>query len=335
MAGEPRLGRTGPRVSRVGLGLWQFGSPMWGGKALSADVLARGLSIAVEEGINLLDTAEVYGMGSSERMLGEAIRRLNAREDFVIVSKVAGFRSTAGDIVRGVRGIAGRLGSAPDVILHHWPPPVYSRLCSVVRGLEQAVNEGLAGYYGFSNYGEDLLGDALSCTRRLEPVADQILYNLAYRTPEQRLIPLIRQHGMTPIAWSPLAKGALAGFRGEPTRAQASDPVFRTALEDTGLQEALESVARRLGASKASVALAWVAYKGAVPIVGWRRPERVREAASAARLKLGEEDVALLDEASKRYVTFWGSSYSPPGLRRIRLIPGALQRLAIRLWGGI
>ncbi|BAN90508.1 aldo/keto reductase [Aeropyrum camini] len=332
---EARLGKAGPKVSRVGLGLWQFGSPMWGGRGLKVETLVEGLSIALEEGVNLLDTAEVYGLGASERMLGEALKRLNAREAFVIVSKVAGFRSTPGDIERGAQGIVSRLGSPPDVILHHWPPPVYASLCSVVRGLERAVERGLASYYGFSNYGEDTLEDALSCSRRIEPVVDQILYNLAYRIPELRLFPLLRAHGMSPIAWSPLAKGALAGFKGEPSRAQAGDPVFRAALGDRRLQEALDSVARRLGASKASVALAWVASKGAVPIVGWRRPERVRDAAAAARLELGEEDIALLDEASEHYLRLWGSRYDPPGLRRIRLIPGALQRLAIRMWGGI
>lgn len=330
-----QLGRGGPRVSRVGLGLWQFGSRLWRGSGLGSDVVSRGVASALELGLNLFDTAEVYGWGRSESMLGDALRSTGLRGEAVVVTKVGGFRSSPGDVVKGVRRSAARLGFEPDVVLHHWPPPLYSGVCGPVRGLERAVSEGLAHYYGLSNYGEGLIEEALSCARRLEPIALQAQYSLAYRAPENRLLHLARERGLGVMAWSPLAKGALAGFKGSPTPAQRGDPVFRAAARDGRLREAIGLVAGRLGVSRAEVALAWVAAKGAVPIVGWRRPERIASAARAASLRLGAEDLELLDRASERYRLLWGREYRPPGISRIRLVPGFLQRVARALMGGI
>jgi aryl-alcohol dehydrogenase-like predicted oxidoreductase len=228
-----------------------------------------------------------------------------------------------------------RLGFAPDVILHHWPPPAWAGLCGVVRGLEDAVREGLAGAYGLSNYPESLLSRAAECASRVEPLVLQAQYSLAYRLPEKRLIPMARGMGMGFMAWSPLAKGALAGAVEPRDPAQRGDPVFRAAAGDARLQEALARAAEAVGASKAEVALAWVAGRGAVPIVGWRRPERVRSAARAARLELPGEVDRMLEEASRRYVDAWGDSYRPPSWLLTRYTPGTVQRLLLSLLGGI
>lgn len=328
------LGKGGPRVSRVGLGLWQHGSRLWGGEG-SVERLAAGLSIALEEGLNLLDTAEVYGWGESERLLGRALKMLGASDSFVVVSKVAGFRHGESDIIGAVRRIASRLGRAPDVILHHWPPPAWASVCRVVRGLERAVSEGLTGDYGLSNYGEGLLARALECQRRLEPIALQAQYSLAYRTPEKRLLRMAAEAGMGFMAWSPLAKGALAGLRRPVSRAQRGDPVFKAASGDERLQSTLRGVAEKLGVGMAEVALAWLEARGAIPVVGWRRPERVRAAAVAARMELPGWAVEELDSVSRVYVDLWGDRYRPPSEPLIRLVPGLAQRLLLSLVGGI
>ncbi len=331
---EARLGRRGPSVSRVGLGLWQHGSRLWGYSS-SVETLEAGLKAALEEGLNLLDTAEVYGWGRSETLLGEALRKLGARDEFVVVSKVGGFRHSRGDIVAGARGIASRLGRAPDVLLHHWPPPAWGRVCEVVRGLEDAVTRGYAHGYGLSNYPEDLLSEALQCARRLEPLVLQAQYSLAYRLPEKRLKPMTEEAGMAFMAWSPLAKGALAGLRSPSTPAQRGDPVFREAARDERLQAALGEAAERLGVSRAEVALAWVVGRGAIPVVGWRRPERVRNAARASRLELPGDVRTLLDEASRRYIDLWGDKYKPPSAALLKLTPGTIQKLLLAVMGGI
>ncbi|AFK51457.1 aldo/keto reductase [Thermogladius calderae 1633] len=327
------LGRAGPRVSVVGLGFWQAGSRLWGSRDGGLrERVSKTLEKALEHGVNLLDTAETYGGGLSEEVLGEAVRALG-RDNFVVASKVAGYRVTRHSVLKGVEGVNRRLGFRVDVIQLHWPPPHPWPVCWAVRGLEEAVARGLAGYYGLSNFPRELLEEALECAKRVEPVSNQVQYSLAYRTPEVDLLGFMRERGLALVAWSPLAKGALAGAREASAPAQRRDRVFREALGDVRLRAALEEVASRRGATMAQVALAWLVAKGAIPIPGSRTPERVEEYAGAAELTLGEEDVRLLDEASSRYLRLWGDSYS--ALKYMRYIPATLQRAAIALMRGI
>lgn len=317
------------RIPSLGLGFWQIGGAAWGTrgeKALKAAVQV--LEAAAEHGIQLVDTAEVYGLGESERVLGQALKKV--RGDFIVASKVAGYRWRREDVLKAAERSRTRIGRL-DLVQHHWPPPVYARVCSVVRGLEDAVQKGIAGMYGLSNYPARLLERVYECSRRVEPVSNQIQYSLAFRQPEALLIPFMARNNMTLIAWSPLAKGALAGVTRPRSRAQRMDPVFMRAARDSHLQQALASVAGKHGTSKAVVALAWIISKGGVPIPGARSGQRVREYVMALRLALDEEDMRILDDASARYVG--RGDYKP--LQKLRLLPGVLQDLFIRAFGGV
>ncbi len=115
----------------------------------------------------------------------------------------------------------------------------YADICSVVRALEEVVSRGLAEYYGLSNYGVSELEKALSCIRKIEPVSNQVQYSLAYRVVENRLKTLMEKEKLGLIAWSPLARGVLAGVGKPQTKAQRYG-VFEIAVRDKQLQEALE-----------------------------------------------------------------------------------------------
>ncbi|MCE4612440.1 MAG: aldo/keto reductase, partial [Desulfurococcales archaeon] len=240
---------------------------------------------------------------------------------------------TPSSIEGGVRKINERLGFRLDLIQHHWPPPFYAPLCGVIRGLERSVEKGMAWAYGLSNYHAELVEEALYCSKKIEPVSNQVQYSLAYRSPEKKLIPLMEKTGMTLIAWSPLAKGALAGARVATSRAQKGDPVFRVASKDEALLRAVRELAEKHSASMAQIALAWLVARGAVPIPGARRPERVAEYAGSASIRLGEQDLRLLDQASSRYLSYWGDEYRFTPM--LRAVPGFLVRLLIVLGGGI
>ncbi|MGC9072495.1 MAG: aldo/keto reductase [Acidilobus sp.] len=323
------LGKGGPRVSAVGLGMWEIGSRSWGG---SPDVARDLVSSAFENGINFFDTAEVYGDGRSEEALGSAVRALGLREHVIVASKVGGFRPSAYFIVKGAEAIRRRLGFTPSLLQLHWPPPAWIPLCSVIRGLEEALKKGLTEHIGVSNLSGHLLERALLCTASAEIVSDQVEYSLAYRTSELDVIPVAGGAGVSIIAYSPLAKGALAGQPSSPRAVQRLDKRFRAASEDGGLQSALEEVSRRLGVSRSATALAWLIHKGAVPIPGTTKPARVKEYASSADVVLPSELVRVLDEASSKYVTAWGRSYR--NLQLMRLVPCGLQYLGIKLMGG-
>ncbi len=327
------LGKSGVRVSVIGLGFWQIGSRLWGLRDCSLRSRVReALELALFYGINFLDTAEVYGDGLSEVVLGEVVRALG-REYFIVASKVAGYRVRVGSVIKGVEGINRRLGFKVDLIQMHWPPPYPWPLCWSIRGLEEAVSRGLAGYYGLSNFPKNLLEKSLQCSRRFEPVSNQIQYSLVFRVAELDLIPYMREVGLTPIAWSPLAKGALAGLREASAPAQIGDRVFTIASRDDILQRTLEEIAGKRMVSKAQIALAWLISKGAIPIPGFRSPSRVIEYAKAGDLMLGEDDVRALDEVSMKYIHMWGRGYSE--LKMLRFIPAFIQWLTIKLMGGI
>jgi len=326
MVPKRTLGRRGPQISVIGVGLWQAGSIYWGGRnEQTLREIRRGIIRAIEHGINFFDTAEIYGKGVSEKILGETLREAGARDEAIIATKVAGYRWTRSDILKAVKHSVERLGTHIDLIQHHWPPPFYAPLCRVVRALEEVVDRGLASYIGLSNYPTRLLQKALECLKKHDIVSNQVQYSLAYRKPETSLKPFMEKHGITLIAWSPLAKGALAGAKPD-TLAKKLDPVFRRASQDARLQETLEKIARRHNATKAEVALAWLIARNAVPIPGFRKASRIDSIARAAQLQLTEEEVRELDRVSSTYAQ---GEYD--SLRINRFIPGVLQRLALLL----
>ncbi len=325
------LGKNGPKVSLVGLGFWQAGGRQW--RYSSPRWVKSVVEAAHIHGISLLDTAEIYGDGRSERLLGRALKELGLREEFIVASKIAGYRVFEWDIVKGIDGITRRLGSKPDIVQAHWPPPIIIDVCRVVRALEKAVTMGKTGYYGLSNYPGNLLAKALECSRRIEPVSNQIQYHLGYRSAENDVFPVAERNGIGILAWSPLAKGALAGLREPKDPAQKRDPVFKTIASDDRLQKTLEIIARKHDTSIAAVSLAWIISKGAIPIPGTRKPERVKEYASAADVELSSQDINLLDKVTSFYVSRWGDSYR--ALQYMRYIPCLLQRIGIKLMGGV
>ncbi len=319
------------RVSSIGLGLWQLGSPSWGTRNLSnaVDIIRE----AIEHNINFFDTAEVYGWGKSEKLLGDALKELRVGDDVIIATKIAGFRSTPYFIRKAAQASKRRLSRTPDLIQYHWPPPYHTPLCKALRGLEKLIDEGLTHYIGLSNFDSKLLARSLSCFHKHEPISLQIQYNLAYRAPENILLPMAKEKGLTIIAWSPVAKGALAGARKATTRAQKTDKLFKIASSDKKLQSALRSVAEKYNVTLSQVSLAWLIAKNALPIPGTRRKERIIEYSNAMDLSLTREDIQLLDEASKSYVTRWGRDYNL--LQWLRLVPSPIQYLFIRATGGV
>ncbi|ADL19381.1 Putative oxidoreductase, aldo/keto reductase family [Acidilobus saccharovorans 345-15] len=324
-----KLGKGGPKVSAIGLGFWEIGSTSWRG---SEEVSVNIVRAAVNNGISFFDTAEVYGMGRSERSLGNAVKTLGLRpDDIVVATKVAGFRPLRWLVAKAAEASARRLGLRPSLLQLHWPPPAWVPLCEPLRGLEDAAKRGLTEFIGVSNFPGHMLEEAASCLRSAEIVSDQVEYSLAFRTPELDVFRTAEKLGIGIIAYSPLAKGALAGAAAT-RRIQRMDPRFRAASRDLELQEALTKVAASHGVTKAQVALSWIVGKGAVPIPGTTKPERVAELAGSAELRLADDELSLLDKASSKYVSVWGRGYS--NLRALRFIPCGLQYLGVKVMGG-
>lgn len=197
------------RVSTIGMGTWGIGgreSPDYSRDRESAGVLRYGLEL----GMNLIDTAEFYGAGHSEELVGEAIRGFE-REELFIISKVWPTHFGYGSAKMAARASAKRLGTYIDLYLLHWPIKDWRKIEETLHALEELVDEGIIRYIGVSNFEFELLKRSQEAMKRYEIVANEVKYSLADRWPETSgLLDYMKKEKMALIAYTPLEKGSLA-----------------------------------------------------------------------------------------------------------------------------
>ncbi|NEE32905.1 aldo/keto reductase [Streptomyces sp. SID7982] len=254
---------SGAVVPALGQGTWHMGdAPDRRAEEIAA--LRHGIDL----GMTLIDTAEMYGGGRAEELVGEAVR--GRRDDVFLVSKVLPSNAGTRGTVDSCRASLRRLGTDRiDLYLLHWRGAV--PLDETVEALEGLVAEGTIGAWGVSNLNVDDLADLPAGAH---PDTDQILYNLTRRGPEYDLVPRCRELAVPLMAYSPVEQGRLLGH------------------------EALREVAGAHGATPAQIALAWVLRHEdviAIPKAGSRA--HVEENAAARSLHLTAEDLAALDRA--------------------------------------
>ena len=301
------LGPNGPRISPLGLGTWQWGDRWtWGyGRGYGDAELEAAFRAAVERGVTLFDTAEVYGRGRSERLLGRFIRSSDAR--VVVASKFMPFpwRLRRGDLRRALEASLRRLGlSKIDLYQIHWPlrpVPVETWMAA----LADAAEAGLVGAVGVSNYSARQTERAAAALekRGLPLASNQVEYSLLQRRIERNgLLDTCRRLGVTVIAYGPLAKGLLSGKYD----ARHPPPGWRGVLyrrENPARIDALVGLLREVGQahggkSPAQVALNWLICQGVVPIPGAKSAQQAAENAAALGWQLTTGELAALDRAS-------------------------------------
>lgn len=196
-------------VTSIGMGTWGIGgreNPDYSRDRESIEVLRHG----IELGINLIDTAEFYGTGHSEELVGEAIKGFE-REELFIVSKVWPTNFGYESAKKAARASARRLGTYIDLYLLHWPVDDFKRIEETLHALEELVDEGLIRYIGVSNFNLELLRKSQEAMRKYEIVANQVKYSLRDRWPETSgLLDYMKREGIALMAYTPLEKGSLA-----------------------------------------------------------------------------------------------------------------------------
>ncbi|WP_042666731.1 aldo/keto reductase [Desulfurococcus amylolyticus] len=311
------LGWTDEKISRIGLGTWQY-SETWG--LTDYDVAKKVIGKAIEVGINFFDTAMVYGRGMSEEFLGKALRELGVKRDEVfIATKIPGEFLNPDDVFKSVDRSLRRLGvNSIDLLQLHWPPCWHNYpTTSYARALERLIIQGKIRYIGVSNYPVALIEELRSALSITDIVSMQYRFNLAERWAEEELIPYAEANDLTFIPWSPLAKGALTGkytleniglFRDLRTNEAVFHPSNFEKL--IPLINALKELASKYGKTPSQVALNWlVRYSPViVPIPGAKTPEQVVENAGAVGWELSFEDWMMLYDIAKNikvtYVTW-------------------------------
>lgn len=300
------LGSTNVRVSPLGVGAWAWGDRwLWGyGRSYHRADVEAAFHASLKAGLDFFDTAEIYGFGLSERLLGEFVR--DAGRPAVVATKFAPYpwRVRRGDLQRALRKSLARLGlERVDLYQVHWPyPPRHVETWAAA--LADAVESGLARAVGVSNYSVDRMRRAHDVlARRGIPLAsNQVDYSLLQRDPEHTgLLEACRELGVTLIAYSPLAQGVLTGKydpRHTPPGLHRRRFNARHLTRVQSLVALLKETADRHGKTLGQVALNWALCKGALPIPGAKNARQAEENAGALGWRLTPDEVAALDAAS-------------------------------------
>ncbi|ADM28510.1 aldo/keto reductase [Ignisphaera aggregans DSM 17230] len=302
------LGKTDIKISRIGLGAWQF-SEAWTKPdySIAKEVVKK----AIELNVNFFDTAMVYGLGVSENYLGRALREANVkRDDVVVVTKIPGDFLNEYDIPLAVEKSVRILGLGYiDVLLAHWPPVWHNYpTCEYARAMEKMVRIGLVRYIGLSNFPVELVESFRKCLSTVDVEVFQIRYNIVERYAEKELIPYAEKNRITVMAWSPIAKGAVTGKYTPQNLPQFQDvrsgePVFHPKNFEKVYKvvEVLNELSKKYGKTPTQIALNWLimASPVVVPIPGAKNPEQVVDNVGAVGWRLSQEDWLLLDRLSR------------------------------------
>ena len=322
-----RLGKSGLKVSRICLGCMTFGVPERGTHQWTLDEERSRPIIkqALELGINFIDTANIYSDGTSEEIVGRALKDFAKREEIVLATKVYmkmrpgpnGGGLSRKSIFTEMDASLKRLGT--DYVdlyqIHRWDydTPIEETL----EALHDLIKLGKVRYIGASSmfawqFAKSLYAaDAHGWTRF---ASMQNHLNLLYREEEREMLPLCAAEGIGVIPWSPLARGRLTRDWNETTKRSETDEYLRTlykATEDADRKvvERVAEVAKVRGVPRAQVALGWMLAKPGItaPIIGANKPNHLTDAVAALSLKLSPEEIARLEEP---YVPHQVAGYS-------------------------
>jgi len=260
-----QLGKTGSKIPEIGFGSW---------RARSVDAL----KLAIDLGAGFLDTAEIYG---TEGLVGKAIQ--GRRGEVFLATKVSPEHFRYDDVLKAAQKSLSRLNTDYiDLYQLHWPSPDIP-ITETMKAMEKLVKDGKVRFIGVSNFSVEQTREAQHALSREEIVSNQVEYNLLNREIENDLIPYCEKEGMTIIAYSPLARGMLA----------------RGPVNDR-LHSALQEIARMRQKTSVQVALNWTTTRDSVVAIPKADlPDHVREDVESSGWRLGEQELRLLDEASR------------------------------------
>jgi aryl-alcohol dehydrogenase-like predicted oxidoreductase len=317
------LGRTGVKVSSLCLGCMMFG-----GKTTPDDSYAI-IDKALDQGINFIDTANVYSIGRSEEVTGEALHRNGRRNHVILATKVHGVMNAEDPNMQGNsrRHIIEQCEASLRRLKTDWidlyqihRPQSDIPIDETLRALDDLIRSGKVRYIGSSTFAAWQLTEAYFIAKELGThrfICEQPPYNLLDRRIERELLPMARTYGMAIIPWSPLAGGLLTGKyqRGqEPPEgarfADQSNPIYRARLNDRiyDVIEGLTTIAEAKGCSISQLALAWVLAQPGVtsPIIGPRTMEQYEDNMKALDVEITDDDRKQINRVIRR-----GDSVAP------------------------
>jgi aryl-alcohol dehydrogenase-like predicted oxidoreductase len=293
-------------VIEMGLGAWQWGDRVvWQyGHGYGDQDVRQAFQTSIEEGIRFIDTAEIYGNGRSENLLGQFLKETD--QPVLVATKFLPFpwRFGKGTIPKALKGSLRRLGlESVDLYQIHWPTPLMST-DTMMEGLAECVRSGMTRTVGISNFSQSRMLSAYSALARHDiPLAsNQVHFSLLNPTVEKNgTLARCKELGIRLIAYSPIEMGLLTGKYGpgSPPPGSRSRTYTHLLPRIGGLLKLMTQIGQDHGGkSNSQVALNWVICKGALPIPGAKNAEQAQENAGGLGWRLTEEEVERLDRES-------------------------------------
>ena len=269
---EAKIGER--RVGVIGQGTYGFGgyfSRKAGPERELVEILRYGISL----GMTLIDTAEIYGSGISEEIVGKAIEGFK-RQDVFIATKVWRSHLEYDDLIKSCKNSLERMKvKRVDLYQIHWPDES-TPIKETMRAFERLADDGLIENIGVSNFSVSQMKEAMEALSRHELRSNQMHYDLEHRNIEREILPFCKENKISIIAYSPLGTGDILHGR---------------------KSKVLSQVSAKYGKSKAQIALNWLASKGVISIPKASSKEHVAENAKSTEFVLAKEDVAILEAA--------------------------------------
>jgi aryl-alcohol dehydrogenase-like predicted oxidoreductase len=310
------LGKNGPQVTALGIGTWAWGDKLfWNyGSSYGEIQVEEAFKEAVKAGITFFDTAEVYGLGESEKLLGRLMKQIDRPIDIATKYGPLPWRFTDQSVSDAITASLQRLQTNKVTLYQvHWPFAFFMSQETLMNALADEVQRGRIGCIGVSNYTAGQMGEAheILAKRDIPLAVNQVQYSLLSRKVEtQGIISTARDFGITILAYSPLAQGLLTGKYtsqnpNTPDGARRIDPRFNT----QGLQKIepilnlLNQLGEKYGKTPAQVALNWLIAQGnVIPIPGAKNASQALGNAGALGWRLQAEEVTNLEQVSRPWL---------------------------------
>ncbi len=262
----------------IGFGTWRLGGGWWSEDRSQDERAIEAIVLAVKKGCWLIDTAEAYGGGHTEELVGSALRRLRSEGDYevFVATKVAPEHLHYDDVIRSCEASLKRLGlKQVDLYQVHWPNERID-IAETMSAFERLIEEGKTRYIGVSNFSAKQVEEAQSSLRKYELVSDQVSYSFFDRKPEAELLPYCRKNNLTLIAYSPLGRGVV------------------NSSSDKRLAK-IDELATKYNKTRAQILLNWLVSRGGVVAIPKAAdPKHIEENASAADFEMTEGEYTLI-----------------------------------------
>jgi len=307
-----KFGKTNLKVSRIGLGTLAFGHKSKG--IQDKEQIYDCLNFALDNGINLLDTAEEYAGGLTEEYIGEVLKNRGDREDTVIVTKVSHINLHYKNVIKSANHSLKKLQTDYiDVYLVHWPFCYYP-ISETMKAMDQLLEEGKIRYVGLSNFHNALVQEAMDCLENGEIVVNEVEYNLLERNIEKEIIPFLKQKGISALTYSPLMSGFLTTNYDKNSTFPENDfrnqyELFRHKENFDSAQElfvALREIAANHDVSPSEVAINWLLKdEEVIPIPGAKKRSHIESNIHATQWRLSKDEISRLNTITVKIEINW------------------------------